>query len=630
MTKTNLSNTTETNASQAKRAFIYLRVSSESQVQTDHDPDGLSISAQREAAADKAAQLDAEVAAEFTDPGKSAYVDLHKRTGFLEMLDELKERNEHVSTRVDYVIVWALSRWARNTVDHWQTRELVHKTGARLISITEPMAGENTASGFLYEGMVVTYNQYQSMLTSEGVKRGLLKKAEAGGTYGPTRLGYLNAPEVLPDGRKVSGVNPDPDRHHFLTLAFELYASGEYSVSQLAGELYRLGLRTRPTKRHPAATGRIGTTALQRILRDPYYAGWIVYKRGTPDEQTFPGRHQPLIDQDTFDLVQSRLDEKRAAGERPQHRRHYLRGSVFCGECGKRLTFAISTGRNGRKYPYFFCMSRINGSKCTMRANIRPELIEQAIARYYVQRPVELSAEDVQERTEAIRALVAVSQEAVAKVQKAKTALIAKLKDQQVRLIRLHSEEGDDVSPDAFRDERARLKTEIDAAEQSLAETERRMILDADQLRMALRLAENVADVYESADETTKRGYNQAFFKKLYVLPEWDDEREQEVVQITGAELTEPYAVLLADDLAPAVIAEAEAIVASNGKDDPEGSSSTDVSYFELLAEREGFEPSRELAPPTRLAGECLQPLGHLSGGQTLASPPPSRLGSTG
>ena len=31
-------------------------------------------------------------------------------------------------------------------------------------------------------------------------------------------------------------------------------------------------------------------------------------------------------------------------------------------------------------------------------------------------------------------------------------------------------------------------------------------------------------------------------------------------------------------------------------------------------AERAGFEPARELAPPTRLAGECLQPLGHLSG----------------
>lgn len=586
----------ETEATRTKRAFIYLRVSSEGQVQTDHDPDGLSISAQREAATDKAAQLDAEVAGEFSDPGKSAYVDLHKRTGFLAMLDELKQRNSRAATRVDYVIVWSLSRWARNTVDHWQTRELVHKTGARLMSITEPMAGDDTASGFLYEGMVVTYNQYQSMLTSEGVKRGLLKKAQNGGTYGPTRLGYLNQPEELPDGRKVSGVTLDPQRHQFITAAFELYASGEYSVSQLARELHRLGLRTRPTRRHPAHDGKVGTSALQRILRDPYYAGWIVYKRGTPDEQTFPGRHQPLIDQDTFGLVQSRLEEKRVAGERPQHRKHYLRGSVFCGECGKRLTFAISTGRNGHKYPYFFCMSRINGSRCRMRANIRPELIEQAIARYYAERPVELSAEDVARRTEAIEALVGVSQDAVKQVREAKTALIAKLKAQQVRLIRLHAEEGDDVSPDAFRDERARLKTEIDAAEESLAETEQRMVVDAQQLRMALRLAENVAEVYASGDDQTKRGYNQAFFKKLYVMPEWEDEQEREVVRITGAELTDPYAVLLANDLVPGVIAEAEAIAASNGKDDPEGSSFTDVSYFVKMAEGVGFEPTRPVA----------------------------------
>jgi DNA invertase Pin-like site-specific DNA recombinase len=594
MTKSTLTNST-IQESPTKRAFIYLRVSSEGQVQTDYDPDGLSISAQREAGNDKAAQLDAEVTAEFSDPGKSAYVDLHKRTGFLAMLDELKQRNEHAATRVDFVIVWSLSRWARNTVDHWQTRELVHKTGARLISITEPMAGEDTASGFLYEGMVVTYNQYQSMLTGEGVKRGLLKKAQNGGTYGWARLGYLNAVDELPDGRKVASVVPDPDRDHFITAAFQLYASGEYSVSQLAGELDRLGLRTRRTRRHSG--GKVGTTSLQRMLRDPYYAGWIVYKRGTSDEQVFPGRHQPLIDQDTFDLVQSRLEEKRVAGERPQHRKHYLRGSVFCGECGQRLTFAISTGKNGHKYPYFFCMSRINGGKCPMRANIRPELIEAAIARYYQDRPVELSAEDVRQRTEAIEGLVGVSQEAVAQVRDAKTALIAKLKAQQLRLIRLHAEEGDSVSPDAFRDERTRLKAEIDAAEESLAETEQRMVLDAEQLRMALRLAENVVEVYAVADEQTKRGYNQAFFKKLYVLPEWDDEQGREVVRISGAELTEPYAVLLADDLVPGVLAEAEAITAgsTSSEDDPEGPSSAVVSYFELLAGRVGFEPTSAL-----------------------------------
>src|SRR5687768_15529688 len=91
-----------------KRAFIYLRVSSDGQV-TDYSRDGLSIDAQREAAEDKAAHLDAEIVGQYSDPGRSAFVDLHKRTDFLEMLEELKRCNQHPSTRIDYVIVWSLN-----------------------------------------------------------------------------------------------------------------------------------------------------------------------------------------------------------------------------------------------------------------------------------------------------------------------------------------------------------------------------------------------------------------------------------------------------------------------------------------------------------------------------------------
>jgi hypothetical protein len=47
-----------------KRAFSYLRVSSEGQVNTGYDRDGLSINAQREAANDKAEQLQAEIVRE--------------------------------------------------------------------------------------------------------------------------------------------------------------------------------------------------------------------------------------------------------------------------------------------------------------------------------------------------------------------------------------------------------------------------------------------------------------------------------------------------------------------------------------------------------------------------------------
>jgi hypothetical protein len=66
--------------------------------------------------------------------------------------------------------------------------------------------------------------------------------------------------------------------------------------------------------------------------------------------------------------------------------------------------------------------------------------------------------------------------------------------------------------------------------------------------------------VYAKADEQTKRGYNQAFFRKLLLTPEWDEEQGLPVVRIMGAELTEPYAALLATELVSGVMSEVELI----------------------------------------------------------------------
>jgi site-specific DNA recombinase len=602
----------------AKRAFAYLRVSSEGQVNTGYSRDGLSIEGQREAADTKAAELGAEIVREWPALGKTAFVALHKRPDFLEMLEELKRLNNCGATRIDYVIVWATDRWARDVRAHFDAHDLVREAGARLVSITEPMIGDDTPESFYFEGMKAVSNQYESMRISRRVKLGMHQKAKEGGSCGGFRLGYLKGIEQLPDGRQVSSVVLDPDRHPYVTLAFQLFDSGEYSLSELAEELYRVGLRSFPTKRWPAAA-KVSISALQRILRNPYYAGWIVYKRDTPDEQTFPGRHDALIDQDTFDRVQARLDEKRVAGERPQHHQHYLKGTVFCAGCGQRLSYGLSRSKNGERYAYYFCSSRINGTDCEMRTNIRPELIEQAVQRYYVERPVQLSAKQVQRRTEAIEALVAVSQEAVTQVKQAKTMLIARLKEQQIRLIRLHTEEGDDVSGDAFREERLRLQQDIRAAEASLAETEQRLQLDADILRMALELAEDVAEVYATADEPLKRGYNQAFFTKLLIAPEWDDSSGQTVVLVAGAELTKPYRELLAKGLVANITNEVELIrrataSTEDGSDGPpsvagcsifvklaglEGqpSNTLEGSSIDEEAEREGFEPSNEVNP---------------------------------
>ena len=56
----------------ARRAVIYVRVSSSQQADTDYDPEGFSIPAQREACPRKAASLGLQVVDEFVDRGESA------------------------------------------------------------------------------------------------------------------------------------------------------------------------------------------------------------------------------------------------------------------------------------------------------------------------------------------------------------------------------------------------------------------------------------------------------------------------------------------------------------------------------------------------------------------------------
>ncbi len=599
-----------------KRALSYLRVSSEGQVNTDYVRDGLSIEVQRDKRDSKAAELDAEVVEEFVDPGRSAWVDLHKRKEFLRLLERLREYNAHPGTFIDYVMFLDLSRWTRSAEDHFRCRRLVRETGARLVSIHEPMVGEDTPEAFVMEGWLAVNNEYESMKISRKARLGIHKKASYGGSYGGRRLGYVKCVVTLPDGRQVSDVAPDPDRHDFITAAFKLYASETYSIPQLSDELYRLGLRSYPTRSH--AEGKVGTAALQRLLRNPYYAGWIVYKRGKPDAETFKGRHDALIDQETFEKVQRLLDEKRVAGERPRKRQHYLRGSIFCAGCGSRLTYGVSTGRNGRGYAYYFCASRVNRTACAERVNVRPELIEAAIQRMYREHPICIDTDDLERRKEAIRAMATVALESLEYVRATQTELIARLEAKQDALVDMRFAEKS-ISAEVFTRKQAKLDAELAAAHQSRAETEGQLKLEQDDLIMALELVDDIEAVYAQAAERTRRGLNQAFFKRIKITARWDDEHHCPRVEVAGAELTEPYAALLADNTADEMMAWVREVQNARKRPQrPDGRlpgtfSDGDVSIFVKMAERAGFEPAMEFDPHTRLAGECLQPLGHLS-----------------
>lgn len=100
-----------------KRAVLYLRVSTLGQVNTDFNPEGISIPAQRVAGEKKAESLDADIVREFIEPGKTA-TSIDKRPVFQEMVAWVKAQKD-----IEYVIVYHFNRVSYRCVLEYACRQ---------------------------------------------------------------------------------------------------------------------------------------------------------------------------------------------------------------------------------------------------------------------------------------------------------------------------------------------------------------------------------------------------------------------------------------------------------------------------------------------------------------------------
>ena len=566
-----------------KRAVIYLRVSSDKQVNTDIDPEGLSLPSQRKRCEAHAASLGAEVVREYVEPGISGGSVL-KRKAFRTMLADIEVKDD-----VDVVIVWKVSRWARNERDLWVAHSVLQDHGVELASVSEPI--DSSPTGMLILGVMGAIGAHESRQLSVEVTRGLTQKVEVGGTPGLAPLGYRNTTVEI-EGRQIRGVVIDEKRGPWIELAFRLYATGDYSLSELAAILDDLGLRSRATKRVPEQAVRM--TYLAKILRNPYYMGIVRYAG-----KSYPGRHEPLVDEGRFLEVQDLLTAKRQSGERAWRYFHHLRGSVYCGECGGRLIYQRPKG-NGGTYEYFSCAGR-SKRNCSQGYH-RAVAVEVAIERHYA--VVQLS----DERRESIRRAIRTHVEGVAKVADRQIAEakadLSRLEAEERKLLRAHY--ADQISESLYVEEQERIQRGRVGCERRIAElsVEHERVLDA--LDTALALTKNMQAAYRQARPQQRRLFNQAFFERLEILVE----------DVVGSQIADPFAQLsgqppraeddtaLTDRLGPGWDETYCAI--ENGLPEPSAGTSdaktSDLffedggSHVESLVRLKGVEPSRALA----------------------------------
>jgi site-specific DNA recombinase len=501
-----------------KRAVVLLRVSSDSQTKRAGADDGYSFEYQRDRVYGESAKREAEVVREFVAPAESAANGMYRT--LREALDFVKEDGE-----IDYFIVYMLDRFVRDELTQFQTYAELRAVGTELISATEKI--DNTPAGLLQMAVLAGVNAYRSRNDGIKIKDGLRKKAELGGTPTRTKLGYLNKQRM--EGRNsIRYVELDPDRAHHMQYAFQAFATGEWSLRGLVEELYERGLRSNPGGRAP---GKVGRSALHRLLRDPYYKGVVVWKG-----VEYEGSHPRLVSDELFDRVQQILDGRSEGRDSSWRHRHYVKGSVFCELCGERLLFTKVTG-NGGEYDYFMCGGRHRGTGCDL-PYLPADWLEEEVTRYHQQqvaRFADRAAAVKPQLIEQFGLLTEHQREHAARCQRE----IEQIEAKRSRLVADRLANPEAIPLDVLEAQQADLQTSLTAAMGKLAKAKADLGKAEKGLEQAVELLSSLPDSYTKVDPESRRRFNQAIFKKLLVGVEG----------ITGAELTDEFRGLLDEKL---------------------------------------------------------------------------------
>ena len=207
-------------------AVIYVRVSTKEQTEN------LSLPTQLRACEEYCRRQGYDVLERFHEEGESA-----KTTDRSQLQALLKYCRTHKG-KVHFVVVYNLTRFAREKYDHFALRAHLKSLGISLRSATEPI--DDTSTGKLMEGVLAAFAQFDNDVRSDRTRAGMKAALELGRWTFPAPLGYLNAPKW-----SNTSLVHDPERGPLVRQAFEDLATGQYTKQEVIARATEAGLRSR-------------------------------------------------------------------------------------------------------------------------------------------------------------------------------------------------------------------------------------------------------------------------------------------------------------------------------------------------------------------------------------------------
>lgn len=337
-------------------AAAYIRVSTDDQVELS--PDSQLVEIRKWAAQNGYIVPDEFV---FVDEAKTG----RKVTGrdqFRRMIGAAKTKPKPF----DAILLWKFSRFARNRDDAVFYKSVLRKQlHIDVISIKEPVAEGKL--GILIEAMIEAMDEYYSINLAEDVKRGMEEKHRRGELQSNPAFGYRVQDNIL--------VPKEPEASYVKEI-FRRFNSGEgcFPISRWLNDL---GVRTHRGNPFENRT-------VEYIIRNPVYIGklrWNPTGRSRRDYSNpgvvlVNGKHEPLVDEETWNAAQLRIAEIKAVwkyhGRPAASCKDWVSGLVRCASCGGSMVFA--------KPHYWKCGNYVR-ARCKTTQHISADLLKDAIIR---------------------------------------------------------------------------------------------------------------------------------------------------------------------------------------------------------------------------------------------------------
>jgi site-specific DNA recombinase len=436
-----------------KTYFGYIRVSTARQGER-----GVSLQEQRDAISRYAERHQLEIAQWFEERETAAR---RGRPLFNQMLKLLR------TGKSNGVMIHKIDRSARNMKDWAELGELMDG-GVEIHFVNESLDLASRGGRLSADIQAVVAADYIRNLREES-RKGFYGRIKQGLYPLPAPLGYL-------DMGQGKAKELDPARAPLVRRAFQLYATGSWTLEPLCEELYRSGLRNR-------RGGPVSINGLSTILNNPFYVGVI---RLMSTGETFQGVHEPLIGKSLFDRVRLVLQGKFAA--RSQVHDFKFRRILKCADCGYALI-----GERQKGHVYYRCHT----TDCPT-TSVREEKVDTVFDRI-----IEPLRFDEDERTILLEKLKEVKESVATQWEAETTANRMRLGQLQERLDRLTDAYIDQlIDKETFEARKTTILMDQKSLQEKIAQPERAVV---NRLSKFLELAGDAYLLYQASLPNEKR-----------------------------------------------------------------------------------------------------------------------------